>query len=152
MAIFYFFLQSIPECVGLIAISLAVGRVPLRWGHILLGGIVVSIVTFIIRSFQFSFGLHLPIAIFLIFLLIYKSTLLAQSKIIIAVFSSFVILAVAELLISKTFFAITQMEPSQAFANTQLWSLVGLVQAILLMVIAVVIAHFRKPNEGAWKK
>lgn len=152
MNAFYYFIQSIPECVGVIALSLAVARIPLRWGRILIGGIFISILTYIIRSLPITFGFHLPICIFVIFLLIVKLTNVSPSRTIIAVFTSFFTLALLEYIISTAFFAYSHMTPKQALANQGLWASLGIGQAVILNIIALIVVHFLKPIEGAWKK
>ncbi|HWP96607.1 MAG TPA: hypothetical protein VN426_07125 [Syntrophomonadaceae bacterium] len=151
MSTFYFFLQGIPESMGIIAISLAVARVPFRWGYILLGGVLLDIVSYIIRSLPVTFGFHLPIMIFLFFIGLVRLTNVTASKAIIAVLTGFFALALLEYCLSNAFFAYTHMDFEQAYANQSLWAAVGVVQALILNVIALVISNFLKPGGGAWK-
>lgn len=152
MTTFYYFIQSLPECMGLIALSLAIARVPLLWGRILLAGALISVITFGIRALPVTFGLHLPITIFVIFLLIVKTTRVRPSRTILAIFSSFFTLALLELLISNTYFAYTHMNSEQAMANEASWAVLGVTQSLLLNAIALILPRFLKPSEGAWKK
>ena len=48
MSLFYFFVQGIPECMGMVAMSLAYARVPLRWGFIFIAGTFLAIVNYLI--------------------------------------------------------------------------------------------------------
>ena len=153
MSIFLFFIQSIPESMGIIALSLALARAPLRWGHIFIGGLLLAVISYIIRALPVTFGLHLPVMIFVLFLLIVKLTNLTPSKTIVVVFTSFFTLALLEYLVSGTFFAYTHMDPEQALAHEKLWSALGVTQAMILNIIALIVAHFLKPTEeGSWKQ
>ena len=153
MNIFFFFIQSIPESMGIIALSLALARAPLRWGHIFIGGLLLAVISYIIRALPVTFGLHLPVMIFVLFVLIVRLTNLTPSKTIVVVFTSFFALALLEYLVSGTFFAYTHMDPEQALANEKLWSALGVTQAVILNIIALVVARFLKPTEeGSWKQ
>jgi len=145
-------MQSIPECMGLIALSLALSRVPLRWGYIVAGGIIVSLIPFVIRALPVTFGLHLPICIFIIFLLIIKLTYVSPSRAVITVFSSFFVLALLEYIVSSVFFTLTDMDPHQAISNEGLWAAIGVFQSLILNFIALAIAYFLKPIKESWKK
>lgn len=147
----YYFLESLPECMGLIALSLALALVPLKWGRIFLGGALISLLTFGIRALPVTFGLHLPISIFIIFLLIIKMTDVTPSRSIIAVFASFFTLALLEYLVSTGFFAISHMNSKQALADESLWTLVGIFQDVILIAIALIASKFLKVK-GAWKR
>ncbi|MEN6327982.1 MAG: hypothetical protein ABFD18_17455 [Syntrophomonas sp.] len=151
MTTFYYFLQSLPESMGLIALSLAITKVPLRWGRILLGGVIISVISYIIRSLPVTFGFHMPVMLFVLFVLIVKSTNIPPSHTIIALFSGFFTLALLEYLISSAFFAYTHMDPNNAMANETLWTSLGVIQAIILNIIALVVQHFLKPVEASWK-
>jgi len=151
MSALYFFLQGIPECMGFIALSLAIAKVPLRWGYILAGGIIVSSISYVIRSLPFTFGLHLPVIIFLVFILIFRLTTTSAYKSIVATFFSLVALAVLEYFVSQAFFLISRMNPQQVIANEPLWSAIGVVQATILNIIALGVAYLLKPTEGMWR-
>ncbi len=147
----YFFLQSIPEGMGVTALSLAIARVPLRWMHIFLGGIIISVASYTIRALPVTFGLHLPVVIFLVFVLMVRFTNTKPSRAIIAVFASIFILALLEFVISSAYFFATKMDFQQAQAQQDTWAIVGLIQAVLLNIIAVIVQRFVRTNEEAWK-
>jgi hypothetical protein len=151
MSIFYFFLQAIPESMGITALTLAITRVPLRWGHILIGGTLIAGVSYFIRALPVTFGFHLPVMIFVLFMLVIKFTNVTPSKTIIAVFTSVVTLALLEYLVSSVFLAYSHMDAAQALKNENLWTTMGVIQAIILNIIALVVPRFLKPNEEGWK-
>lgn len=152
MNTFYFFLQGIPEGIGVTAISLAVARVPLRWGYIFMGGIIIPIVSYIIRALPVTFGFHLPVVIFLLFILMLKVTNLTPSRIIIAVFTSLATLSLLEYIVTSAFLGYTHLDYQSAMANEGLWAAVGVFQSGILNIIAFVVPRFLKPTEGAWKR
>jgi hypothetical protein len=146
-----YFLQSIPESMGIIALSLALARVPLRWKYILGGGVPCALVTYFVRELPVTFGLHLPIILFIVFMLIVKLTKLTPSKVIIVLFTSVVTLALLEFLITSTALGWLHITADEAMTNLTLWTLLGLAQAIILNIIALVVPRFMKPVEGTWK-
>jgi hypothetical protein len=85
--------------------------------------------------------------IFVLFVLIIRFTKLTPSKTIVVVFTSFFSLALLEYLVSGAFFAYTHMDPEKALANEKLWSALGVAQAMILNIIALIVAHFLKPTE-----
>jgi hypothetical protein len=131
---------------------LAVARVPLRWGYIFIIGILIPVVSYIIRALPVTFGFHLPVVIFLLFILMLKFTNLTPSRTIIAVFTSLATLTLLEYLVTSVFFAYTHMDYQSAMANEGLWAAVGVFQSGILNIIAFVVPHFLKPTEGAWKR
>jgi hypothetical protein len=151
MSTFYYFVQSVPECMGLIALSLAFAQVPLRWGRIFLGGAFLSLLTFGIRALPVNFGFHLPISILVIFLLIVKLAQVPPSRTIISVFAGFFILVLLEMVVSYSYFAFTHMNYQQAMANEGAWAAVGVLQSIILNIIALIVARFFKSTRRAWK-
>lgn len=152
MDTFYYFIQSLPESMGLLALSLAFARVPLRWGRILLGGAIISVVSYIIRALPVTFGFHLPVMLFLLFLFIVKFTMVKPSRAVLAVFSSFFAIALLEYLVTTSFCTVTGLDPNQAMANEVLWSKVGIFQAALLNIIALIVSYVLKPVRESWKK
>jgi len=152
MTTFFYFLQAIPECMGIVALSLALACVPLRWGRILIGGIFFASLIYIIRSLPVTFGLHLPIGMFILFLAIIYLTDIKPSRTIIAVFTSFMILTLLEFTISRSFFAFTHLDPEQIPSYEGLWAAVGVAQSIILIMIALLVPRYLRPAQEAWKK
>lgn len=131
--------------------SLAYARVPLRWGFIFIAGVLVAVINYSIRALPLTFGFHLPIVMFLVIIVIFRLTNTSLSRSIIAVFCSLVTLSLLEYLISSTFFAISNINPQDVIANEGLWAAIGVVQAIILNMIALFVARIMKPIEGAWR-
>jgi len=147
-----FFMQGIPELMGIVAFSLALTRVPLRWGTIAVAGTALAIIIFIIRSLPLnSFGLHSVTAALLLALFIIKTTRTTQLNSFIAAFASATTLVMLELVINKSFFFITKLDQQVFSSSYLLWKLITLPQAILMILFAVIISKFKKPDKDAWK-
>lgn len=148
-----FLLQGIPESTGLIALSLALLRVPLRLKRIIATGTVLALVLFTARSIPLTFGIHMAIGIFLIVIIIDRATHITITKNFIAVLVSFSTLLFLEQLMMIIFFAVTKLDPNTIVVenNNLLWKLAGLPQAVLLIIIALLISKLIKPREDAWK-
>jgi len=147
-----YFLQSVPEGIGIIALSLAYARVSLRWKTIIVGGILLSVLTFFIRSLPVTFGLHLVICIFVIFIIIVKMTNVPGPKAVIAVFASVVTLALLEYVVSELVFTFMNLDPVTATADEVFWTKVGIIQAILMIILALVVSRFYKPQPNGWRE
>ncbi len=146
-----FLLQAIPEMTGVIAFSVALAGVPLRWGIITPAATVLAVIAFVIRALPFTFGLHTVACLMLAVVFVAKATRVLLSKSFVAVFSSVATLAVLELVIHEGFFAVTKTDPQVYLANPLFWRLLGLPQALLMIVFALLAAKIKKPAEGMWK-
>ncbi|MDF9407921.1 hypothetical protein L7E55_06030 [Pelotomaculum isophthalicicum JI] len=147
-----FFMQGIPEIMGTVAFGLALAGVPLRWRIIAVAGTALTIIIFIIRSLPLnSFGLHSVAATLLLALFIIKATRTTQLNSFIAAFASFTTLAILELVINKSFFLITKLDQQVFLSDYLLWKLITLPQAILMILFAVIISKFKKPDKDAWE-
>lgn len=148
-----FLIQGIPESSGIVAFSLALLRVPLRWKRIILVGTVLALIIFAVRSLPFILGIHTAAAIFFLVIVINRATHLPVTKIFISVFVSFSTLLLLEFVIMGIFFAATGFDPNSTIVENDnvLWVLSGMPQALLLNVFAVLVARFRKPREDTRK-
>ena len=150
-ATFLFFLQGIPELVGVVAFSLALAMVPLLWGRIIAAGTVLTVITYIIRSLQTTFGLHTVMILLLVAFFIRKTTFTTRVKSYTVAFASLITLVLLEIIIYKTFFIITNYNPNEIVSNIIKWKLSGMVQGITLIILAVSISRYKKPNMDAWR-
>lgn len=137
---------------GAVALSLALAGVPLRWERVIAAGTVLCVIIFIIRALPFTFGLHTIVSIMLLVIFIAKTTHVLPSRIFITVFASFATLAILELTMYELFFAITGLDYHATKSNYLLYQLVGLPQALLMNIFAVLASRYKKPVQGAWKK
>ena len=79
------------------------------------------------------------------------TTRVPTSRVFMAVFASFVTLAVLEFMIYELLFAMTTLDFQAIQSNKLLWNLVSLPQTVLLIITAVLISKFKKPVPEAWK-
>jgi len=149
--ILLFCVQGIPEVSGIIACSLALARVKLRWGVILVFTGILVIVTYMIRHMPVTFGLHTVAGILLIALFIVLFTRVPPSTSFIVVFITYVILALLEVSVYELFGRLLNIESSYFVFKPYTRMLIGLPHALMMIVIALVIARYRKPLEGMWK-
>lgn len=146
-----FFMQGIPEMTGVVALSLSLARVSLRWGRVIAVGTVLSIIIYIIRSLPFTFGLHSIVGICLLAIYIAMTTHVLTSRILIAVFVSFATLAIIELVIYETCLAAMGLDAQIIKSNYLLWQLLALPQALLMNILAVLVSKYKKPKQEAWR-
>ncbi|WP_104370859.1 hypothetical protein [Desulfocucumis palustris] len=146
-----FFMQGIPETVGVCAFSLALTRVKLRWGVIFSAGLVVTAIMLALRSMPITFGLHTVASILLWTLFIASATKVPPSKSFMAVFTSMGLLALLESSIYEVAVKILNEGVEKLMSNAFLWKLTGLPQAIVMIAMALLISRFRRPLEGMWK-
>lgn len=147
-----FFVQAIPEVTGVIALSLALARVPLVWVRIIPTATVLAVIIFILRSLPIAFGMHMIAGSLLLVVFISKLTTVSPTKSFIVVFASGVTLAFFELLIHEPLFAITKLELEAAITDNLVWTLLGLPQAVLMILMAIIISRYFKPLKDAWRK
>lgn len=143
-----FFMQGVPESVGVIALSLAMARVPLRWGRIVAAGTVMAVITFIIRAFSFPFGLHTVVALLLTVILITTATRIPPTKAFVVVSISFIIVGILErIIIFEILFSLGKLEPEIVTSNYLLWKLTGLPQAAIMIFLALLVSRVRRPEQ-----
>jgi len=149
--ILLFFMQGIPEVMGIVAFSLALARVPLRWGIIAAAGTALTVIIYVIRSLQITFGLHTVAGILLLAVFIKKTTRTTPTYSFVAAFASLTVLTIVELFIEKLFLFITKLDQQVFVSNYLLWKLVALPQAILMILFAVMISKYKAPDRDAWR-
>ncbi|SMB87931.1 hypothetical protein SAMN00017405_1797 [Desulfonispora thiosulfatigenes DSM 11270] len=150
--ILLYFLQSLPECIGLISFSLVLAQVPLKWDRIFIFGLFLAIFTYVIKILPIAAGIHLLSAIFLIFIFINLQTHVSAPKSFIVSFGSIVVLALLEYVFHEGISLITRLSMEELMHNQTIWALIGFFQSLLFISLAILISKVRKPDEGAWKR
>lgn len=146
-----FFLKGVPEITGVVACSLALARVRLRWRIILPFACILAVVIYIIRNMPVTFGLHTVISILLCALFIARFTKVPPSASFTVVFASYAILALLELSIYELTGKLFNIETSYLMSNHITQFLTGVPQTVIMIAIALGITKYRKPLEGLWK-
>lgn len=149
--ILLFFMQGIPEVTGIVAFGLALVRVPLRWGIVTATGTVLTVIIYVVRSVQITFGIHMVMVILLLAIFIIKTTQITAMNGFFAAIASFTTLATMEWVINKLFLFITKLDQQVFVSNELLWKLVGLPQAILMILFALIISKYKAPDRDAWR-
>ena len=147
-----FMLQGTLEMTGAVAFSLALAGIPLHWKRIVPAGVALAAVIYVLRQLPVPFGVHTIAGLLLMVFFIAKSTNVSATRSFVVVFISGVTLALLEIFIYDFLFAITKVEPQVAMANKALWSLFGLPQAVILILLAFLTSRYKKPIQDAWKR
>ncbi|HAU32548.1 MAG: putative membrane protein [Desulfotomaculum sp. 46_296] len=147
-----FLIPGIPEVAGVIALSLALGAVPLRWGRIIPAGVVLAILFYVIRiSPGVPLFTHMVVGLLILVLIIAHTTKVPLSKSFIIVFTSMALLAILEYLITELFLWISRLSIEALCSNNLLWLFSGLFQAFLMILAAIITTKYIKPDREAWK-
>jgi len=151
LAIFLTYLQAILEMGGVVAVGLALARVPLRWGIIAGVGAILVIIAYVIRSLPVPFGYHTIALLLLMIVFIAKATNVPLSRSFIVAITSLAILSLLEWGIHESLFFLAHTDLQTMISNEVLWPVTGFPQAVLMIIIALLINRFRKPLQGMWK-
>ena len=146
-----FLVQGIPESSGIIALSLALARVPQRWGWIIAAGTVLAVIMFFIRTSSFAVGLHTVTGLLLNAILITIATRVPPTKAFVVVSTSLIIVGFLEMIIFRVYFALKIIEPQLTMSSDLLQKLLGLPQAVLIILVALLIPRFMTPKQDVWK-
>lgn len=150
--ILLFLIPGVPEVASMIALSLALGAVPLRWGRIIPAGLVIAVLFYIIRILPgVPMFTHMVVGLLIVVLIIAKTTKVPLSKSFIIVFTSMALLSVFEYLITELFLIISGLDYAEFESNQILYMIAGLCQDGILILAAIITAKFIKPNQNAWK-
>ncbi len=145
-----FFLQSIPESVGVVALSLALAKVPLRWGRIIVVGAVLSLIIFGIRATSFPAGLHTVAGLLFIVIVLTGVAGVPPTKSFVVALASLILLAFLEVIITGGLITLFRIDYQQMLSENYLaWKLLTLPQAAILIILALLVSRFLKPAQEA---
>lgn len=146
-----FLLQGIPETIATTSLSLAFARIPLRWVPIAIGGAIIAIIGSAIKLLSFALGLHSIAMLLLLVLFISKTTRTSPVKSFIVATLSVTILLFLELAIHLAISRLTQLNLEVAATDPVVWILIGLPQAIIVFILALLVSKINKPVMNGWK-
>jgi hypothetical protein len=146
-----FLVQGIPESSGVIALSLALARVPLRWGRIITAGTVMAVIAFFIRTSSFAAGLHTVAGLLLTVVIITTATRVSPTKAFVVTSISIIILGFLEMIIFRIYSALKILEPQLTMSSDPPQRLLALPQAVLIIFAALLIPRFMTPEQDVWK-
>ncbi len=147
-----FLIPGVPEVAGVIALSLALGAVPLRWGRIIPAGLVMAVLFYAIRILPgVPLFTHMVVGLLIVVFIIAKTTKVPLSKSFIIVFTSMALLAILEPVIFEVFTWVSGMSAEAFSSNNLLWLFSGLLQAFFMILAAIITTRYIKPDREAWK-
>ncbi len=146
-----FLLQGIPELSGIIALSLALAKAPLRWGRIIALGTGMAVIIFFIRTSSFAAGLHTVATLLLMAILITTATRVPPTKAFVVASISIIILGFLEMIIFRIYFALKILEPQLTMSSDLLQRLLALPMDAIIIFVALLIPRFMTPKQDVWK-
>lgn len=139
-----FFLKDFPEAIGVVALSLVLGQVPLLWGRVFILSLAITAVFYLLGLLPFDYGTLVLIEIVLLAIVIAKLTNVPLTKSIIIVSSSIVVLIALQYFTRYFSLNIDSLNVNSLLA--------GLLRALLMIIIAELVLRFNKPIQDAWKE
>lgn len=146
-----FLIPGILEATGIIALSLSLAGAVLRWSRIIAPAIGMAVIMYLVRSIQEAPGLHMIIGILMPFLFLVLTTRVNPSRAFVAAFFSILVLGIIEFGLHSMFLALSGMDPDRLYFHQGLWSILGTLQASILIGLAVLWGRLRPPEEGKWR-
>jgi hypothetical protein len=152
MKFVWFLIQGVPEMAGTFALALSILRVPIRWLLVIPIAITICIAIYLIRTSGVSFGIHTAFLLLSMVVILCRTTRSKLSSAFIAAFVSEAIVAIVESLNNIIFSHFLNVNISTLpDTNWVLWKMIGFPQDIVIILIAILYARFKKPREGMWR-
>lgn len=110
-------MQGIPEQIAVVTLAFVITGIPLKWEKIIMIGIFLAFISYIVRLFAISFGLHTIVLIILLFIAL---TLLGKgdfSLSLIASILSFLTLVIIEVLSLSLLMPVFGVTPETLFTD-----------------------------------
>ncbi|MCF8011802.1 MAG: hypothetical protein K9L17_06495 [Clostridiales bacterium] len=145
--ILVFFAQGITEALGLVALCFAIARVPFSWKKIFLFSILLTIISYTMQALSFSFGLHTVVILLITIFYLSSRGNIKIIKSFWVTLMSFFALAILELIANAVYFKIIGLNAVEVTSNNIYWPILGIPQAIIIFMIALVARHFFKPEQ-----
>ncbi|MCO5385023.1 hypothetical protein [Desulfosporosinus sp.] len=137
-------LQGIPEQIAVVTLAFVIARIPLKWEKIIMSGIILAFVSYAVRIFTISFGLH---TILLIVLLFIALTWLGKgdfSLSLIASLLSFLALVIVEFVCLSLLMPVFGVTPEKLFPNLVIRIVITEPQVFLIFICAFLLNKFMK--------
>lgn len=140
-----FFIQGIPEMTGIIALSFAIARVRINWTQVFLAGAGFAVLSYTIQSLSFFFGFHTFLMMFLTMIFVFRVGQISIFNSFFATSISTICLVLLEFLISTLYFWLSGNNPQEIVSNKIIWTILGMPQAIIIILISIIVATIMKP-------
>ena len=138
-------MQGIPEMTGAIAFCLALARVPINWVRTVMVGVAISTLSFTIQSLSFFFGFHTFLILFLIMSYVSKEGQISIVKSFLVTSIAALMLGIIEFSTSSIYLRVTGMDSQDIVSNQLLWTMLGMPQAIIITILAIIVSQIYKP-------
>lgn len=148
LEIVFFLAQGIPEITGLIALIFAIARVSIPWKEVILLGAIFAVVSYLMQTHFPYFGMHTVLILFLIILYVARRGQVSIVKSFMAGVLAATTVALLELLVTNTVYIIFDLKSTDLLVDRILWSILGMPQAMMLILIAIIVSRLLKPQKG----
>ena len=135
-------LQGIPELTAVVILAFAIARIPLKWNRALLIGTILAFCAYVVRLLPFPFASHSILLLFLLFIVLTRSSKGDVSLSFLASLSSLFALVICEFSCMSLVMYIFGFTPQTLFKNLVIRIAVGEPQVILLLVSSFLLNKF----------
>ena len=131
-------LQGIPEILGLYFLARSIATYPVHWRNTLIGGLILSILIYVIRFLPFTVGVHSLLAItFLSTILILLEKMELVKSVVVSILTFF-LLFVFEFIFNTLIISLGWVTDEQINTNVYIWIVTGYPQIIYLFLLALI--------------
>lgn len=136
-------LQAYLEILGLFSMALVIAGITPSLRQVMgySAGLMLAIQS--IRYLPFPFGIHTLLGLLFLMIIVIKIGNVSSAKGFLAAFSSAVLIAVLEFGFHTLAFALLEVDVQTVATDPLLWALVGLPQAVTMIILALTVWHFR---------
>lgn len=150
MEIILNYIQGILETLGLLLVALTLCRVKIRFRSTIIAAVFITAAVLAIRNAPLIFGIHVVFSIVMIFIFIITMTDVAKSNAFVSVFAGFLFLALIEYILNQLFINLSLLSIEDATGNSNVWMIMGYIQAGLLNLMAIILQRVLEPV-NRWK-
>lgn len=134
--------QGIPEITAIVILAFVIAEIPLKWYKAFLIGTILAFCMYVVRLLPIPFGFHSILLLFLLFIVLTKSSEGDVGLSFIASSLSSLTLAIYEFGCISLIMYIFEFTPETLFKNPVMIIVVGEPQVILLLVTACLVNKF----------
>lgn len=129
-------LQGLLEMTGTAGLALVLARAPFSWKRAILLGAGLFVIVHVIRYLPVFFGLHTLAGLLALTVYLVRSEQTAVVNGFMAAFLSLFVLGLLEFASNQIILSMLHLTPEEAMANPEQWALIGLPQAVIMIVLA----------------
>lgn len=136
-------LQGILETLGVLAMSVVIAGKEIKWERLLPVSLLVSLITYLVKSFQTHMGLNTIVGLTILLLFLWKRYELKLLSAFTGMIVSFLILGLLEIAFNIVFFQVIELNQVLYENTPMLWSLIGIPQGLVLNLLAFIISRVK---------